>query len=230
MATTTTNFGWDIPQSTDLVKDGATAIAALGQDIDTAFVDFKGGTTGQVLKKTSGTDLDVEWGTASSGLTLINTTSFSGVASQSINSVFSSTYENYQIVINFTKATSGDLNMRLRASGTDATGATDYGQHGYYGTSNSDSVFGTSANTSFWAIGAATNTIETSSITVWLFAPFSASRRTMFQSFAAYYDNTNFTNIKRAGGHKQTASYDGFSLIQTAGSITGEVSVYGFNK
>ena len=26
MATTTTNFGWDIPQSTDLVKDGATAI------------------------------------------------------------------------------------------------------------------------------------------------------------------------------------------------------------
>ena len=45
MATTTTNFGWDIPQSTDLVKDGATAIATLGQDIDTAFVDLKGGTT-----------------------------------------------------------------------------------------------------------------------------------------------------------------------------------------
>ena len=61
MATTTTNFGWDIPQSTDLVKDGATAIAALGQDIDTAMVDLKGGTTGQVLSKTSGTDLDFTW-------------------------------------------------------------------------------------------------------------------------------------------------------------------------
>jgi len=61
MATTTTNFGWDIPQSTDLVKDGATAIAALGQDIDTAFVDLKGGTTGQVLSKASGTDLDFTW-------------------------------------------------------------------------------------------------------------------------------------------------------------------------
>lgn len=36
MATTTTNNGWDIPQSTDLVKDGATAIATLGQDIDTS--------------------------------------------------------------------------------------------------------------------------------------------------------------------------------------------------
>jgi hypothetical protein len=61
MATTTTNFGWDIPQSTDLVKDGATAIAALGQDIDTALVDLKGGTTGQVLAKASGTDLDYSW-------------------------------------------------------------------------------------------------------------------------------------------------------------------------
>jgi hypothetical protein len=61
MATTTTNFGWDIPQSTDLVKDGATAIAALGQDIDTALVDLKGGTTGQVLSKASNTDLDFSW-------------------------------------------------------------------------------------------------------------------------------------------------------------------------
>ena len=61
MATTTTNFGWDIPQSTDLVKDGATAIAALGQDIDTALVDLKGGTTGQVLAKASATDLDYSW-------------------------------------------------------------------------------------------------------------------------------------------------------------------------
>jgi len=61
MATTTTNFGWDIPQSTDLVKDGATAIAALGQDIDTAFIDLKGGTSGQILSKASNTDLDYTW-------------------------------------------------------------------------------------------------------------------------------------------------------------------------
>jgi hypothetical protein len=37
MATTTTNFGFDIPQSSDYVKNGATAIAELGQDIDTRF-------------------------------------------------------------------------------------------------------------------------------------------------------------------------------------------------
>ena len=61
MATVTTNFNFPIPQSTDLVKDGATAIAALGTSVDTQFVDLKGGTTGQVLAKASGTDLDFTW-------------------------------------------------------------------------------------------------------------------------------------------------------------------------
>lgn len=61
MATTTTNFGWTVPQSTDLVKDGATAIAALGSGIDTSLVDLKGGTTGQILSKASNTDLDYTW-------------------------------------------------------------------------------------------------------------------------------------------------------------------------
>jgi hypothetical protein len=37
MATVTTNFGFDVPTSSDLVKNGATAIATLGQDIDTQF-------------------------------------------------------------------------------------------------------------------------------------------------------------------------------------------------
>ena len=61
MATVTPNFLFPVPQSTDLVKDGATAIAALGTSIDTQFVDLKGGTTGQVLAKASATDLDYSW-------------------------------------------------------------------------------------------------------------------------------------------------------------------------
>jgi hypothetical protein len=35
MASVTTNFGFDVPTSSDLVKNGATQIALLGQDIDT---------------------------------------------------------------------------------------------------------------------------------------------------------------------------------------------------
>ena len=48
MATTTPNFGWSVPTSTDLVKDGATAIETLGDAIDASLLDLKGGTSGQV--------------------------------------------------------------------------------------------------------------------------------------------------------------------------------------
>jgi hypothetical protein len=61
MATTTPNFGWPVPTSTDLVKDGATAIEALGDGIDTSLVDLKGGTTGQVLAKATSADMDFAW-------------------------------------------------------------------------------------------------------------------------------------------------------------------------
>jgi hypothetical protein len=58
---TTTNFGWETPDDTDLVKDGAAAMRTLGNSIDASFVDLKGGTTGQVLAKASNTDLDYTW-------------------------------------------------------------------------------------------------------------------------------------------------------------------------
>jgi hypothetical protein len=58
---TTTNFGWETPDDTDLVKDGAAAMRTLGNAIDTSFVDLKGGTTGQILAKASNTDLDYTW-------------------------------------------------------------------------------------------------------------------------------------------------------------------------
>ena len=61
MSTTTTNFGWTVPSDTDLVKDGASAIRTALGGVDTSFVDLKGGTTGQVLSKASGTDLDFTW-------------------------------------------------------------------------------------------------------------------------------------------------------------------------
>lgn len=58
---TTTNFGWETPDDTDLVKDGAAAIRTALGGVDTSFVDLKGGTTGQVLSKASNTDLDYTW-------------------------------------------------------------------------------------------------------------------------------------------------------------------------
>jgi hypothetical protein len=58
---TTSNFGWTTPADTDLVKDGASAIRTLGNGIDTSMAELKGGTTGQILSKTSNTDMDFTW-------------------------------------------------------------------------------------------------------------------------------------------------------------------------
>ncbi len=54
-------FGWEEPDDSDLVKDGAAAIRTLGNAIDTSMGDLLGGTTGQVLAKASNTNMDFTW-------------------------------------------------------------------------------------------------------------------------------------------------------------------------
>ena len=58
---TSPNFGWLEPDNTDLVKNGALAIRTAVDAIDTSMGDLLGGTTGQVLSKTSNTDMDFTW-------------------------------------------------------------------------------------------------------------------------------------------------------------------------
>lgn len=62
MANPTTNFGWVLPTSTDLVTDLPADFEIALQGVDTSLVDLKGGTTGQLLKKASNTDMDFTWG------------------------------------------------------------------------------------------------------------------------------------------------------------------------
>jgi hypothetical protein len=68
MANPTTNFGWQMPTATDFVTDLPADFEVFGQAVDTAFVDLKGGTTGQVLSKASDTDLDFVWSADAAGM------------------------------------------------------------------------------------------------------------------------------------------------------------------
>jgi hypothetical protein len=61
MANPTTNFGWQMPTSTDLVTDLPADFEVFGQAVDTTLVDLKGGTTGQILAKASNTNMDFTW-------------------------------------------------------------------------------------------------------------------------------------------------------------------------
>lgn len=76
----TTNFGWTTPADTDYVKDGASAIRTLAGGIDTSMAQLKGGTTGQILSKTNGTDMAFTWITNDVGdITSVTTGTDSGL-------------------------------------------------------------------------------------------------------------------------------------------------------
>ena len=144
MATTTPNYGWTVPTSTDLVKDGATAIETLGDAVDaTVFsnanaainktiVDAKGdliaataadtvarlavGSNDQVLTADSTTATGLKWATvAGGGMTLLSTTTLSG-ASTTISSINGSYKNLVAFIYGFTNATS-DGNLQIAPNG-----------------------------------------------------------------------------------------------------------------
>jgi len=196
MATTTTNYGWDIPQSTDLVKDGATAIATLGQDIDTSVYTALGGNK--------------------SGLVLLNTTSFSAVASQSFNDVFSSTYDNYRVIATGSVSSTRPA-FRLRVSGSDATGS-NY-EIGF----SANSGITTTTTTSFIPIDGAAQWW----ISFDLLSPF-ATAETRMLSLAGNATSTFRLSVLR---HNLSTSYTGITILpEGAGTLTGAMSIYGYNK
>ena len=61
MANPTTNFGWVMPAATDLVTDLPADFNVFGQGVDTSMQYLLGGTTGQILSKTSGTNMAFTW-------------------------------------------------------------------------------------------------------------------------------------------------------------------------
>jgi len=67
MANPTTYFGWVMPNSADLVTDLPADFNVFGQGVDTSMQYLLGGTTGQVLSKTSGTNMAFTWVTPQVG-------------------------------------------------------------------------------------------------------------------------------------------------------------------
>ena len=56
-----------MPTPTDLVTDLPADFEVFGQAVDSTFAELKGGTTGQMLTKTSSTDMDFTWVTPEIG-------------------------------------------------------------------------------------------------------------------------------------------------------------------
>ena len=61
MTNPTSNFNWQMPTATDLVTDLPADFEVFGQAVDTSMADLRGGTTGQILSKTTNADMDFTW-------------------------------------------------------------------------------------------------------------------------------------------------------------------------
>jgi hypothetical protein len=73
MSNPTTPFSWQMPTATDLVTDLPADFEVFGQAVATSMADLLGGTTGQVLSKTSNTDMDFTWVTSDDANAIQNT-------------------------------------------------------------------------------------------------------------------------------------------------------------
>jgi hypothetical protein len=172
------------------------------------------------IKTASGSDLR---NSLSSGMVLLNTTSFSAVASQSFNNVFTSTYDNYRIVFDGSVTTGNQtFNIRLRNAGTDISSGS-YFRFGFFAGSGGSTVVADLTQTS---LNIGTIGGQCSSI-VDIFAP-KLTQTTNFLS--NHYFSSGGQNFTLGSGVSVTTSCDGFTLFPGGSTITGSVSVYGYNK
>ena len=211
---TTTNYGWTTPDDTSLVKDGASAIRTLGSAIDTS--------------------LNTALGTKKAGLVLLNTTTFSGVASQAVNSCLSATYDNYLVLIQITSASANDrsLYLKLRVGTTDSN--TNYNSFIAAGTrSGTGSNMSQSDDTNGYKIGeldSAEGASPNFACAINLMGPAIDTRSQMTINTAFVDVAGNFRYGAGAGSRTAGGAHTGINLIASAGTISGTIKVYGYQQ
>jgi hypothetical protein len=202
----TPTYSWPLPDDTDLVKDGAEAIRDLGNAIDTTV----GGLSG-------------------AGLVHIETQTFSAVSAVNFNNVFSADYDNYEIVYNNILTASGAayINIRLRNAGTDDS-STNYLHQQLNVNDTAITGVRTTSQTSFLETAEFTNTFSNIAI-IRIYNPFIAQPTSGYTVMARGIASGILLR-NRAYGLNTTTSYDGFSAIASASTLTGSISVFGYRK
>lgn len=209
----------------DYIQVGATSPLTTKGDLytfSTSNARLPVGANGTTLVADSAEATGLKWATPSSGaLTLIDSSTFTTSAAISRNNVFSSTYQNYMVVVEGLCASDAELRMRLRASGTDDTGNNYVYGLVFRSSTAIGSGYDGAGNT--WEIGYfGTNTSVASVI---INDPFNSVRASYVTQSGAITTSRPF--FAAGGGHNLTTSYDGFTLSAGGNNLTGTVRTYG---
>lgn len=158
----------------------------------------------------------------------IATTSFSAASTVNVDNVFSSAYTHYLVVRNFSGTlANNDINVRLRVSGADDTGA-NYRYQYVYASSTAITAFRGTAQTSFLTVGYTEATAFGFAL-LRISNPFDTARTTAWSDYG--FDETANIRIHRnVFAHDLATSYTGYSVICTSGTITGSVTTYGLKE
>jgi hypothetical protein len=174
-------------------------------------------TAGQVLTAAQMTTLQTNI-----GLNFITTTTIgSGVSTVTVAGCFTTTYDNYQIVIS--GADSSSLNNLVTLQLNNSTGTT-YTSSSFYIIHNGATGSATGTNVNF-RVGWGGDVSDTSS-NITLYSPFLAKRTGM----TAQASNNSLTSFN-GGVDTSAVSSTGFTLSVGADTLTGgTVTVYGYRK
>jgi hypothetical protein len=183
------------------------------------------GTNGQLLSAASGETSGLKW--ANPGLTLLKTDSFTAVGSFTFpTNTFTTTYENYRCVINFTCTAAADLNLRMTLSGVDDTSSNYESQ---YVQGQSTTVSGARATATSGMIGYG-GTADRNVATIEFYQPKLAVNTFMRGVNVPSDGSVNILWRDVVLRHKVGTAYDSATIIIGSGNMTGSYSIYGYNK
>jgi hypothetical protein len=180
----------------------------------------------------NGTDWVSVAPTTSQGLTLINTTSFSGVSSQALPaSTFSATYTNYRIICNIrSSSTNGTLYLKMRAASTDSSASYYQGAPLYISTGTLSNLNQNNASTGFYVGEFYSAGANLSWFAMDLQAPAVAVPTMHGFTFTFIDAGGGYRGGAGGGQHLVSTAYDSANLIASAGNITGTIQVFGYNQ
>jgi len=167
--------------------------------------------------------------TASSGaLTLITTGTLSAASSVTVDTCFTSTYDEYKLLVDVTGSTSASLTLQMRNAGsTISTANYQWFRTGF----NKDGATDNAAaeGQSSWLFGYLA-TIP-SVFVINIFSPLDNAN----QQQSAFGASTNAANSAAAiystgMRYNQNQVFDSFVMSASSGNMTGTVRVYGFSK